>query len=95
MAYLFIIIVAVVAMILSFAALAMGSEILSLIISLAVGVWGLGTIVPSIAIAIRRLKDSGREWYFYLFTFVPFIGTLILIYFLIQPSVADDGTPVV
>jgi len=95
MAYLFMVIFAVVATILSFVAVAAGSEALSLIISLIMLVWGLATVVPSIAMAIRRLRDSGREWYYYLLVLVPLVGTFILIYFLIQPSIADDGTPVV
>ena len=95
MAYLFIVIIAAVLITLSFVALAAESAALSLIISLVMLVWGLGSAIPSIAIAIRRLRDSGKEWYYYLVAFIPFVGTLVLIYFLIQPSIADDGTPVV
>jgi len=45
-------------------------------------------IVPTIAMMVRRLRDAGKEWYWLL---VPIAGII----FLCQPSVPDDGTPVV
>ena len=57
--------------------------------------YALASFIPALAMAIRRLRDAGKEWYFYLVGFIPFVGIFILIYFLVQRSVADDGTPVV
>ncbi len=37
-------------------------------------IWGLGVIVPSIAVAVRRLHDAGFSGWFYLISFVPYVG---------------------
>ncbi|TFC26427.1 DUF805 domain-containing protein [Cryobacterium sp. TMT2-18-3] len=47
--------------------------------------WLLSTIVPSLAVAVRRLRDTGVAWPVLLLSFVPF-GGLVLVIFLCQPS---------
>lgn len=47
-------------------------------------------ILPSIAIAVRRLHDTGRSGLFYLFILIPFIGMFILIIFCAQKSVGPN-----
>ncbi len=49
-----------------------GRQILSMIFNLAV-------LIPSIAIAVRRLHDLGKTGWWYLLIFVPLIGTIVLI----------------
>ena len=44
------------------------------------------TVIPSITVATRRLHDSGRSGWMQLIYLLPFIGGLILLYFLVQPS---------
>lgn len=44
----------------------------------------LGTLLPSIAAAARRLHDTGRSGWLQLIVFIPIIGWLVLIYFLAQ-----------
>jgi uncharacterized membrane protein YhaH (DUF805 family) len=39
----------------------------------------LGLIVPSIAVTVRRLHDQDKSGWFYLLTFVPYIGGIIMI----------------
>jgi len=46
----------------------------------------LGTLVPSLAVGVRRLHDTDRSGWFILLGFVPLIG-LILLYFYVS-----DGT---
>jgi uncharacterized membrane protein YhaH (DUF805 family) len=46
----------------------------------------LGLILPSIAVGVRRLHDIGRSGWWCLLALIPIIGTLILIYFWIQPG---------
>jgi len=48
--------------------------------------WSLGTLLPSFALAVRRLRDAGYSWAFLFLFFVPFVGGIILIVFLCQPS---------
>ena len=48
------------------------------------GIFAIGMVVPSLAVTIRRLHDTGRSGWFYLITLVPLVGGLILLYFLVQ-----------
>lgn len=51
----------------------------------------LGVIVPNIAVGVRRLHDTGRSGWWILIGLIPLIGTLILLYFYIQPSEQGDN----
>lgn len=52
---------------------------LSLIVS-------LGLFLPSLAVAIRRLRDAGHHWANIFWVFLPIIGWIILIVFYCQPT---------
>ena len=73
---LFALIVGVVATIID---LAIGSRIVSLITTLAL-------LLPGLAVAFRRLHDTGRSAWSILISLVPFVGFIVLIVFLVQPS---------
>ncbi len=62
----------------------------SLIFSGLIGIFGLAIIIPSLAVAVRRLHDTGKSGWFYLISLVPFIGGIILIVFMCQDS--EPGT---
>lgn len=49
-------------------------------------IYGLAVLIPSLAIAIRRLHDTGKTGWFVLFGLIPFVGFIILIVFYVQPS---------
>jgi len=51
-------------------------------------IFGLAVLVPGIAIFVRRMRDAGKGWWWIL---IP-IGNIIMA---CQPSIPDDGTPVV
>ncbi len=61
---------------------------LSLLVSLAL-------LLPSIAVTARRLHDIGRSAWWLLIGLLPFIGTIMLLYFYVQPSDGNNayGTP--
>ena len=44
----------------------------------------LAMLLPSIAVAVRRLHDTDRSGWFYLLIFIPIIGPVVLIVFFIQ-----------
>lgn len=46
----------------------------------------LVTILPSIAVGVRRLHDTGRRGFWLLLSFVPIVGWIIVLIFLIQPG---------
>ena len=52
------------------------------------GLFSLGTLLPSIAVGVRRLHDLDKSGWWLLLAFIPVIGGLVLLYFLVQP-----GTP--
>ena len=43
----------------------------------------LFTLIPAISAGVRRLHDTNRSGFFLLISFIPFIGGLILLFFLI------------
>ena len=58
-------------------------------------VWFLALIIPSLSIAVRRLRDIGKRWPWLFINFIPLVGSIWFIVLLCTRSVADDGTPVV
>ena len=44
----------------------------------------LALLLPSIAVAVRRLHDLDKSGWWYLLVFVPLIGFLVLLYFFVQ-----------
>lgn len=50
------------------------------------GVWGLATIIPHIAVTVRRLHDSNRSGFWVFITFVPLVGPIILFVFMLLGS---------
>jgi uncharacterized membrane protein YhaH (DUF805 family) len=63
------------------------------------GIWGLATIIPHLALLVRRLHDANlRGWWIFI-SLVPLVGSIILLVFTILPSKPegarfDDGTRV-
>lgn len=53
--------------------------------SIGSGIWGLLTLIGSIAIVVRRLHDTNRRGWWYFLGFIPFVGSIILIVFFVQP----------
>jgi uncharacterized membrane protein YhaH (DUF805 family) len=49
--------------------------------NLLTGIYGLLTILPSLAVGARRLHDSGRSGWWLLLCLIPFIGAIILLIF--------------
>ena len=56
--------------------------------------YGFASIVPSLPLTIRRLRDSGRHWAWLFIGLVPFIGGIWLLVLLVQPSVVSGGLPI-
>jgi len=52
------------------------------------GLYGLGVLIPSIAVAWRRMQDTGRHGLWILLGLIPFVGGIILLVFMVLP-----GTP--
>lgn len=65
--------------------------------SLASSLWSLATLVPSVALSVRRLHDVGRRGTFYLFVLLPIVGWIMLFVQFVkdsQPGANAFGEPV-
>lgn len=52
-----------------------------------VSVYAPASIVPSLPLTIRRLRDAGKPWPWIFLLLIPIIGVIWLIVLLCQPSV--------
>lgn len=56
-----------------------------------VGPFILATLVPSIAVTVRRIHDLGLSGWFYLLILLPYVGGLIIFVFALIPSQAHEN----
>lgn len=59
------------------------SETMETIVS---GIFSLALLLPSLGLAVRRLHDTGRSGWWIFINLIPFLGTLVYLYFVVQPS---------
>lgn len=52
--------------------------------------YALAVFIPSLAAVVRRLHDTSRSGWYYLLSFIPLIGSIILIIFTVEDS--EPGT---
>ena len=50
------------------------------------GIAGLALLLPGLAAGSRRLHDTGKSGWFQLLGFIPFVGALIVLYLMAQPT---------
>ena len=77
----------------------------TLIFAAIYALYALATFIPSLAIAVRRLHDTGKSGWWYLLNLVPF-GSLVILVFMVldseggsnkwgpNPKGVTDGAPV-
>ena len=56
--------------------------------SVLTGIYSLAILLPSLAVGARRLHDTGKSGWWQLLSFIPLIGTIILLVFMCLDS--DD-----
>lgn len=54
--------------------------------ALFLGIYYLATLIPTIAVSVRRLHDTDRSGWWILITLIPFIGGIVWIVFCAQES---------
>ena len=54
-------------------------------------VYTLAVFIPSIAVGVRRLHDTGRSGWMGLLALIPLVGAIIVIVFLCQDSAPGDN----
>ncbi|MFM6832695.1 MAG: DUF805 domain-containing protein [Novosphingobium sp.] len=45
-------------------------------------IWGIGSIVPSIAVQVRRFHDQDKSGWMVLLGFIPYVGSIIVFIFM-------------
>ena len=51
-------------------------------------IYAIGVLIPGLAVTVRRLHDTDRSGWWLLVAFIPIVGALALLYFMVV-----DGTP--
>ena len=59
------------------------NEVIFLLIFFA---YGIATVLPGLAITVRRLRDAGYNWPYIFIPLIPFVGIFIFIFLLCQPT---------
>lgn len=65
-----------------------GSMILSLIIGtrLITSIYVIAMFIPSLAVLVRRLHDTGKKGFWALISFVPLVGWIVILIFALTPG---------
>lgn len=54
---------------------------MAFLIFIPISLYSLAIFIPSLAVTVRRLHDTGRSGWWYFIAFVPFVGGIILFVF--------------
>ena len=54
-------------------------------------IYSLAVFIPFIAVSMRRLHDTGRSGWWLLIGFIPLIGSLVLLIFMLLQGVAETN----
>ena len=49
------------------------------------------SVLPSLAVAVRRLHDTGRSGWYYLLIVIPFIGPLLFLFWMCSDSQSEEN----
>lgn len=55
------------------------------------GIYSLAILLPSLAVAFRRLHDTGKSAWWLLISLIPLIGSIILLVFFCQEGDSNDN----
>ncbi|WP_432745999.1 DUF805 domain-containing protein [Methylobacter sp. G7] len=55
------------------------------------GIYTIAVLIPSIAVSVRRLHDTGRSGWWLLIGLIPLIGTIICFVFMVQDSESSEN----
>lgn len=55
------------------------------------GLYALAVIIPSLAVGVRRLHDTGKSGWFILLGLIPIVGPVILLVFMVMDSTPEPN----
>lgn len=53
-------------------------------------IWSLITLLPGLAIVVRRLHDTGRSGWYYFIALIPLVGVILMLVWLCSDSTEDN-----
>ncbi len=56
------------------------------------GIYSLAVFLPCLGVSVRRLHDTNRTGWWVLISVIPFIGFLMLLFFMLQNSTPENNT---
>lgn len=59
--------------------------------NLLTGLYSLATLLPTLAVIVRRLHDTGRSGKWFFISFIPLVGSIILLVILFQNSQENEN----
>jgi len=59
--------------------------------SVLAGIYSLAVLIPSIAVFVRRLHDTNHSGWWFFIAFVPLIGAIVLLVFMVRDSDQGDN----
>jgi len=55
------------------------------------GIYALAVLIPGVAVSVRRLHDTNHSGWWLLIAFVPLIGAIVLLVFMVRDSQEDEN----
>ena len=53
----------------------------------------IASIIPGLALTVRRLRDAGKKWTYIFMSLIPIAGAVIMLLTLAKPSVPEPAIP--
>lgn len=69
----------------------LGNLVAAQLFSLISSLYALATLIPGIALCVRRLHDIGKSGWYALFVLIPLVGAILLIIWLATDSQPGDN----
>lgn len=91
--WMYVLVVVIIEIVLSILGGILGSisGALGTIISVIGGLFGLAILVPTLALWMRRLHDTGKSGWWLLISLVPVVGSIVLLIFALLDSQPGDN----
>ncbi|WP_454256564.1 DUF805 domain-containing protein [Pseudomonas sp. Marseille-Q8238] len=89
--WMFVLFNLIVSVVLSFVDGVVGTFSVEAGIGLLSGIYALAVLIPSLAVAVRRLHDTNRSGWWLLIALVPLVGGIVLLVFLVLDSTPGDN----
>ena len=55
------------------------------------GLYTLAVLIPSLAVTVRRLHDTGHSGWWVLISLIPLVGAIVLLIFMVQDGQPDQN----